>query len=225
MPNTIARSAGLVRFAVSAPSGERAKRILATMRGPANTLVLILLAVAIVLPVSGSGGRGTVGGVTVPWKRTNVGLPAPWLTVEVRAKDTNLVAAGDPSNWRLVWSPWSPIRLGMDLAVVLLFGVLVVRVRRGGDGVAQMSVGMPLLILGVLAGMTGSKFATGGLLIPALYMSVLGMYLLAYRVAQPGQCAACGYSLRGLRSSRCPECGARTVEGGITDSGNGGDGA
>ncbi len=48
-------------------------------------------------------------------------------------------------------------------------------------------------------------------------VAVLAEAMLVVRLAKllsipVGQCRECGYSLRGLRSSRCPECGTVFTE-------------
>lgn len=63
-------------------------------------------------------------------------------------------------------------------------------------GTAQMSVAPALGLAGTV---TWNAVVAGGLLVWALAERT--------KSCPPGVCAACGYSLAGLRESRCPECG------------------
>ena len=84
--------------------------------------------------------------------------------------------------------------IGFLVPVVPAWGILLYQdifVQRGWIGLAVMAIGIPSILLGVLFAAIASACTKN-------------------KERDPLKCAGCGYSLVGLESDKCPECGKKT---------------
>lgn len=107
------------------------------------------------------------------------------------------------------------------MAPYLMLGLLAFAFRRAlGASVAVLigslgvvSVGIWVLIDVLFLNQANAMAAVPLLFLPLWQLLGVGLtWLIARSIAEPKRtsdqrCASCGYNLRGLRSSRCPECG------------------
>lgn len=141
----------------------------------------------------------------VIWALTH---PLWWMTKSIRRVMSDVIEAGAPG---LSFASVSSITYGvLELATVI---VLLVATR-------SWRLALALLALVVMTTATCAAIAPAGGVAPGPPMPIVIGWQLAFAAMVltwgiqarlhergPGDCQACGYSMRGLGSTTCPECG------------------
>lgn len=147
-----------------------------------------------------------------------------------------LVAGAVTWAFGLMFGGWAGLLIAALLIVVLAFWYPDGAIVLGGIALVLLLSWLTLVgaaILGPSSDLTTFDVAEIGLMlalgmfIPASAIGLLSVALFNRFFivgAPPDQCANCGYSLRGLASARCPECGhvigANNGTSGISPGGN-----
>jgi hypothetical protein len=113
-----------------------------------------------------------------------------------------------------VWNssrPWLLLIPGIPLAVSLL-SIAVMPLLRTNLArwlVARVPSVITLMSVGVSCFISEYSTDTAFTCIPVTVVCIIVLFIRWNRVATPGgKCAKCGYDLRGIRASVCPECGS-----------------
>lgn len=126
----------------------------------------------------------------VPW----ASLPLPWGSLAIAGLITYLFAL------TVLCSPLRDCRIVLGVCLVAWICYAAVSVQGMVSDFAQASARMWLAVFAL-------HFALAGVAPAALLCAVVYFRNRYWPVYAAGQCAKCGYNLRGLSDARCPECG------------------